>query len=81
MTPIEVDKVRVRRWLTIHGGEISRHRLRRYRPQRSRWLPVEAALQELILDGEVIEYCNPLESIERGYGPPTIRYKLAGSFQ
>lgn len=77
MQSIDVDKARLRRWLEIHGGEITRNRLRRYRPGRERWLPVEIALRELIAAGEIIEYRDELEPLKRGNGFAATRYKLA----
>jgi hypothetical protein len=77
METIEIDKHRVRLWIRKAGGEISRNKLRRYRPKRSSWEPVEQALYELIESGEVIEFRNELEPLERGCGYAATRYKLA----
>jgi hypothetical protein len=73
------DQYRVIRWIRIAGGEITRHRLRRYRPTIKRWKPVEKALLDLIEIGLVEVYFNKFESMERGCGRPSIRYRLLAS--
>jgi hypothetical protein len=70
------DHARIVRWIRHAGGEITRNRLRRYRPRRIAWEPVQKALDELILAGIVEEYRNELEPLERGCGKTTTRYRL-----
>lgn len=70
------NHVRVLRWINNSGGEITRNRLRRYRPRRHEWAPIAVALEELIRAGIIECYRNELEPIERGCGPVTTRYKL-----
>jgi hypothetical protein len=67
---------RVIRWIRLAGGEISRSRLRRYRPTAIRWQPIESALLDLIQQGIVEVRRNELEPLERGHGPVATRYRL-----
>jgi hypothetical protein len=76
MTPVEVNKARILRWIESEGGEISRNRLRRYRPRKSAWEPIEVALLELIESGRVRIVRNDLEPLERGCGRATTRYQI-----
>lgn len=72
----DISRYRVLHWIRKSGGTITRHRLRRKCPGRAAWAPIEVALQALIDEGIVERIRNPLEAIDRGYGPPATRYRL-----
>lgn len=74
--PNKVDCIRVLRWISIEGGEITRNRLRRYRPTRARWEPIELALSTLISAGCVEKRVNAMEPLVRGAGYPATRYAI-----